>query len=520
MSLRKKTFLISAITVAGLLLGLYGASLTIMLPSYEALEERNARRNVERFQNVLADNLSYFNNELRDWAAWDESYSFIAGANPHYMKKHAPEGTFIDLKLNLMAFIHPSGRLYYGKGFDLKNKKTVPLPESLSEHLQKDRPLRQLQDPKSSLTGILLLPEGPMFVAAQPIITSERKGPSRGLLIFGRYLDETEIERLAQVTQVSIKVYRFHDPRMPADLQAVRPLLSPEKPFFIKPLNEEAIAGYTFLPDIYKKPALLLRLDMPRDIYKQGQATIRYFILTLLLVGLIIGGLALFLLEKTILSRLANLSEKVRDIEVSRDYSQRMLLEGKDEITELSREINLMLASLEEYSEKLKELSITDGLTALYNHRHFYERLEEEVKRAERYNYPLSLMIIDVDYFKNYNDARGHLEGDSALKEMALIIEKNVREHDIVARYGGDEFSIILPETDRERAKVLAERIKRSMAEKPFFYEENHAGGYLTLSIGVAAFSDDACDPQGLIKKADEALYRAKNGGRNRVEGG
>jgi len=161
---------------------------------------------------------------------------------------------------------------------------------------------------------------------------------------------------------------------------------------------------------------------------------------------------------------------------------------------------------------KSKErLSITDGLTGLYNHRHFQEQLEVEVKRAQRYDLALSLIMIDLDHFKEFNDTYGHLEGDSLLRKIAQILKSSLRETDLVARYGGEEFAVILPETDKEGASIAAERVRKTVSEQTF----GEVGAKMTISLGVASYPDDACLRADLIRQADEALYRAKREGRN-----
>jgi len=160
-----------------------------------------------------------------------------------------------------------------------------------------------------------------------------------------------------------------------------------------------------------------------------------------------------------------------------------------------------------------ERLSITDGLTGLYNHRHFQEQLEVEVKRAQRYDLNLSLIMIDLDHFKEYNDTYGHLEGDTLLRKIAQILKSSLRETDFVARYGGEEFAVILPETNKEGASITAERVRKAISERTF----GEVGAKMTISLGAASYPDDACLRADLIKAADGALYRAKREGRNRT---
>jgi len=164
---------------------------------------------------------------------------------------------------------------------------------------------------------------------------------------------------------------------------------------------------------------------------------------------------------------------------------------------------------LKRANKRLEELSITDDLTGIYNRRHFYDKLSQEIARADRHQRPLSLLMFDVDHFKSYNDTHGHLAGNRILERVGRIVSEEIREVDMGFRYGGDEFTLILPETSKENARVVAERIRKAF-EKCKFDET-------TLSIGIAQY-DVKSDLDILIKHADEAMYKAKNRGGNKIE--
>ncbi len=195
----------------------------------------------------------------------------------------------------------------------------------------------------------------------------------------------------------------------------------------------------------------------------------------------------------------------------------RVEIEREDEIGALAASFNTMIEAVERRDEALKELSITDGLTGLYNHRHFKIELENAVKKADRYKHPMTLIMADVDFFKRYNDANGHGAGDMALKKIAEIFMKNTREVDLAARYGGEEFAVILPETGLEEAIKTADRIREKVSEEVFPFEEKQPDKDVTVSIGVALFPEEGRDAKSLIDAADKALYKAKGSGRNRV---
>ncbi len=166
--------------------------------------------------------------------------------------------------------------------------------------------------------------------------------------------------------------------------------------------------------------------------------------------------------------------------------------------------------------KRIKKLSITDGLTGLYVYRHFQDRLDEEIRRAGRYQEQLSMILMDIDGFKRVNDSFGHLAGDEVLKEISRILLKICREVDVVARYGGDEFAVILPQTGKEGSFYVAERIRKAIKGNNFKSRAPEPIN-LTVSCGVASFGGSVKERDVLIKKADDALYQAKNEGKNKT---
>lgn len=168
---------------------------------------------------------------------------------------------------------------------------------------------------------------------------------------------------------------------------------------------------------------------------------------------------------------------------------------------------------------QLAELAATDDLTGLPNRRHFEVLLAGELARVQRHGGSYVVAMVDVDSFKNYNDRLGHPAGDALLRELATLMRAQLRGIDVVARYGGEEFGIIMPGTTGEQAQLSLERIRSGVAQHPFPRREVQPGGALTISAGYATCPDDAAHLDELMRLADEALYRAKHLGRNRVEG-
>ena len=181
----------------------------------------------------------------------------------------------------------------------------------------------------------------------------------------------------------------------------------------------------------------------------------------------------------------------------------------------LQDELRMKNKQLEELLGKVEYMAITDALTGLYNRRRFHDVLAKEFERSKRYGTPFSLVMLDIDHFKKVNDDCGHQAGDTVLREVSNIIMKSIREIDTASRFGGEEFMVILPNTERENAKIGSERM-RTAIERHQFPEMDRA---ITVSIGIAGLPDPGlANEDRLIRCADYALYQAKRNGRNRIE--
>ncbi|MCX7956331.1 MAG: sensor domain-containing diguanylate cyclase [Endomicrobia bacterium] len=166
---------------------------------------------------------------------------------------------------------------------------------------------------------------------------------------------------------------------------------------------------------------------------------------------------------------------------------------------------------------EVQEISITDTLTGVYNRRYFEKKFPEEIELARRYKSFMTLCILDIDDFKHYNDTNGHLAGDYCLKKVAELVKTTLRSGDSIFRYGGEEFIILLPATNKEGAIVATEKVRKQIETYPFEKREKQPLGKITVSIGFAVFPEDAIDANLLIKIADEELYKAKSSGKNKV---
>ena len=367
MQLRKKTLLIIGAALISLIVVLYATASTILLHDFHNLEAQYVRQDVARALDALDDDLSNLDTSAQDYAQWDDTYSFVNTRNEDFVKSNFVDSTFVYLRLNLLVLLDSSGKTIFSKGFDLKSKTEIPIPESLKQHLT-DALLESgtgSGDRPPAKTGVLTLPEATLLIASKPIVNSNAQGPPRGTLILARYLDSNEIGLLSELTHLSVdfrlpsldfKVgatnYSGHGAKAIArssqDLENVKLKISNLKSveILVEPLSDSVVAGYALIRDIRGNLALLLRVEVDRIIYGQGQATLNLFTLSILAVGLVFSAIALLLLENLVLARLASLSTSVSNIAANGDADLRVQMPGADELASLADDINQMLEAL------------------------------------------------------------------------------------------------------------------------------------------------------------------------------
>ena len=348
MTLRNRTLVIIGATLLGLNAALYGISSTLLLGNSQRAEEQDTRQMMKGVLSVLSQHLEQFNDSFADWSSWDDAYQFIEDGNPDFIQSNLIDSQLEMMQINLIVFVHKSGRVVFGTGYDLQRQQKLPIPESIKQHLTSTDSLISHASPESNHAGIVMLPEGPMMIASRPIINSAGEGPIRGTLLVGRYLNQPLIERLEKVVRLPLQLHSIN--RLPPDVTVMADL--PGQPQIgVKPLSETTIAGYALLNDLYHQPALVLQADNPRTVYQQGQATVQFLTWSLLVVGLVFCAVTLLLLERLVLARLTRLSQEVSGIGGNGDLSGRVSAIGRDELTELAGNINNMLATLEQYQQ-------------------------------------------------------------------------------------------------------------------------------------------------------------------------
>lgn len=382
----------------------------------------------------------------------------------------------------------------------------TPVSTALLDYLRKS-PIAKNTDAGFSIKGIIDLPEGPMIIAAYPILNSFAQGPVRGNYIIGFYLDQNFVDSLAQQLILKLSV-------VPVSIAAKQNTILPSNVKF-KIISSQLIEATTTIKDVDGKAAVGLKVEMNRDIYAIGEEDIDDVALYIGLFCIMVVIILLLYINRSILSKLSYISGEVRDIGEKRLFTKRLNLQiTNDEFMVVSHEINGMLDEFQKVEEEVKYQANHDALTGLANRRLLSELMQHAIHHAGRYGKNIVVMFLDIDGFKTINDTLGHDFGDKILKEVSNRLLRSLRKADILARIGGDEFIIVIENVeDLKNMKTIAENILSEFHNVIRIDEEEYM---LTTSIGISTFPNDGQTADTLLKNTDIALYKSKDEGKDR----
>ncbi len=356
MTLRAKTLLIMGLSLLGLMAALYGLTASILTANLARLEEKDVQKNVDRARDAIGESQEKLVTALPSWSQWDDTYEYMRDKNRVYVETNFTDGGLSLMGADAVFLLQPSGAIQFATGYNFKTNKKVALPAEISGRIAQSQLLLAHAAPDSTRTGLIMVGTRPMMIASRPIVTTSGRGPSRGTAVLARFLDE-EIARLEKITHNKITLVALNAANQPADFRLARQHLSASAPVFVQPRGSEIVSGYSVLKDIDGQPVLLLRADVPRDIFQQGQLGVRALLWSLLVAGIAFVMLNLIVLERLVLMRVARLNTRVLDLtknEGHRDQTRRLPVEGSDELAQFATTINGLLAAEETYDAELK----------------------------------------------------------------------------------------------------------------------------------------------------------------------
>jgi PAS domain S-box-containing protein len=385
MTLNKKMLLVVGTTAVILVTALFFASRTILLGSFARIEENQVQANLQRVLSALKNEVISLDVLAADWATWDDSYAFIVDGNQEYVESNLVD--FGNTRINFLLFFDTSEQIKFSVGIDSTGLQEVPMPMGLLDYLEENKALVNHSNPESVHRGIIHLPSGPVLLASRPVITSAGEGPVRGALILGRSWTEGEVQRLGETTHMPVEILALDTPSTPDEFAALTKSFPEGTPFYTRVLNDDTIAGFTPVHDIRGTPRLLLKAEMPRNVYVQAKDSLRYYFASTALIGLAICVLVFLLVKKLVVNRLVVLAHEVRRIGTTSGSDDRVTVGGNDELTLLGTTINTMLENLDTSRKKLEE--------------------SELKSRAWLENSPACTKIVDLDFNLQYMSAAG-----------------------------------------------------------------------------------------------------------------
>lgn len=478
-----------------------------------------------------------------DLSAWDDTYDFVDSKSQEYIDSNLGIETFENFESSFFYVFDQNKNVIWGdvffehedddmlEGVPLSTEDLLPFLNPYLHNIE-----AQIHDVTYSEKGMFLYHDMPVLFSIQPILKSDYSGPKVGYLAQGQFLDQRFIKKLKENIKLDFTIEHINP----------RSTMLASQYSVVHETEKELTMSADYQSN--GKPIIRVNLRLNRDISQQGANSIQFGLLSLLLISVVSIGLIWFVIKILILKPLTTLKLQMTDIARSKDYSQRAIISAQNEMRDLSNTFNDMLTIIEistselettnsllrqdhlalyqaesklrQANLELEKLSLTDTLTGVANRLAFEQKLQLDWLALRRSQSSLTIFMIDIDHFKNFNDFYGHQQGDKCIQQVASILSDNLkRPADLVARYGGEEFIVILPDTEPSAALHLAHQIQASFADANIEHINSQVASHVTVSIGIASFvpvNDLSWD--SLIDAADKALYRAKQKGRNRVE--
>lgn len=512
------TFLICFGAMASLSMLLLRASL---IPSFIAIEQAATGDDAERMVGGFDAQLASLELLNRDWAHWDDMYRFAEKPNPVFAASNQQPASLLNISLSLLIVFDRSGQRVGYTSIAPKTGKARDLglfaPDKAEFLARFIRP-----SPTGRDCGFMEARGNLLLICWHAILRSDKSGPSMGMLVMGRDLDKDVLRQMREQSKLSFDL--VPQPSAGRGETVGGEWWNITKPKYLRDSrvhatrSDDAIALDYQLYDLLDKPIASIVMRLPRELMAQGYLLFSRTAIQLGLIALTTGVLLLAAMQIWFVRPLALLQRAVVRIRRQKSWQSQVGISRRDEVGLLGEEINGLLEVIHSQVQNLEALSLTDSLTGLSNRRAFDARLLDELQRVKRTRHPLSLLLLDIDFFKQYNDYYGHPAGDRALKAVANVLVSATRHIDMDARIGGEEFAILMPDTDAAGAWRLAKRLQAELAQCAIPHLQSSVAACVTVSIGIATTDNGDDLPAYLMDRADRALYAAKNAGRNRIE--
>jgi diguanylate cyclase (GGDEF)-like protein len=499
MKLRNKISVIVLVIWALMATFFYYGSHRVILNSYLKLEKHEIINDIDRTEEALNQLIDAVQLSVKDWSIWDETYRFVQDKNHAFIKSTLALSSFQSIDIDMILFYDTNGKLIHSAAVNSDRTKQVPVPDGLLDVLEPKGIILHQLDINSSSQGMISIPSGILLIASHSIITSESTGPVRGTLVMAKYLTNAVMKKIEKISGTDAALFRLPQTINQKELSPIyKKLITGHDTEVIT--NENQISAYRMLTDINGKKVAILKIESPRKIYQIGSETIRYSNIIVIFYSIIITIILWLLLQFLIVKRIEKLGRNVKATDANKKSFHHALSNLADEVSSV---------------ERLFHRATHDPLTGLANRSSLYESFNRLIAGLDESSEKIVVIYIDLDHFKRINDTLGRDVGDQLLLVTAKRLSATLRDEDIAARLGGDEFVIVLTDVKKDEIESVTNRIFKAVNRA--FKHDNHEI-YVSCSMGVCVYPEDGTTIETLIKKADMALYHAKENGRNHYQ--
>lgn len=491
------------IILAVLLLVLASSTITA---TFDHLERRDGERGVKLVQSWMLGQSQEQARNAQSYGAWSATYKFIENHGRGYIAENMSSANLASIRADFFVFVDAQGRIVYSKFVRRQTLRTEVLA-----YVRQARDLQAFDTTLSVKNDIASLPDVVVAVGTSPIVTSQSKGPIRGTLVSGRFLDGTAEKDVS--SQIGENVAWNPIRLQPLGESDYQRLLDGHGPL-LESAGGEHVGWGLVRSERDSAPIAVVKVPIDPSIAAEGASLSRDadFGLALFIVVSILA--LVVVLDTSMLRRLLALTRRVRHIGAAEDPGQRVEVNGRDEVGRLATDINSMLEAIDHSRAQLVDMATHDPLTGLFNRRRFDEELARELSESKRFQRGGALLWFDLDDFKKVNDTHGHAVGDEVLVSFAELLKSESRAYSALARFGGDEFVMLAGRIGAADPAEPFERVRAALAAQPI---PTRAGEVpVTISFGVTVWLEGDTEDQ-MVARADEALYRAKSEGRDRV---
>lgn len=426
MTVRRKTVVILAITVSALIGILYLASRTFLLNRFADIEREAMLQDVDRSSDAVSAELSDMDALVLENSSWDAAFAYIEQPTPNFVASELDQAAvraFAAQGDDFLLFISPSGAIAADRNFDLAPGDYAVLLRDIRSRLTPAAPL--IRDLLSSrrVDGVWMLPEGPILIAARQGPPSLGNGIPRGALLVGRVLSSAELRRLATRTHLRISVRSVDDPSLPTDFRSALAHLTVSGSKYVRPLDSSTVAGYTVFPDVYGRPALILKTEVGRAIYQEGRVSMLHFAATLLLVGIAFAGIVQLLLERSVVSPLAMLNAIVSQVAEGVDHSNTSVRAGRDELAMLGSAVHRLMDAVHRSEQQFNEIETRHRI--FMNNLPAIAAIKDEAGRYLYFNAPMA---------RTFQLRMDHVEEPIEATWLPAEIREQIHSHELEVR--------------------------------------------------------------------------------------